>query len=61
MVQALIGDVKDFWGYSTFSDWVKIGDFRDFRRKNTVFWHPNVHKMMYFLKNIVQIQWQRHQ
>ena len=32
MVQALIGDAKDFWRYSTFSDWAKIGDFRDFRR-----------------------------
>ena len=28
MAQALRGDVKDFWRYSTFSDWAKIGDFR---------------------------------
>ena len=37
MVQALIGDVKDFWRYSTFSDWAKIGDFRTFFGRKTLF------------------------
>ena len=57
MVQALRGDVKDFWRYSTFSDWVKIGDFRTFfGGKNTVFWRPGdvlwscrVHNSMQFM------------
>ena len=36
VAKTLRGDVKDFWRYSTFSDWAKIGDFRDFRRLPSV-------------------------